>query len=124
MQRAYPTAIPLTWGGTMAAVSSTDGDEPDGLSLGARLVRWWHRAQPHDPAERLELLRSVAGQPVILFGPAGRFGARRRTGRLNASRLEAGMVAVEGPLGEGQEWILLHDILYVETADHVRHGPY
>jgi hypothetical protein len=70
------------------------------------------------------LLQSRGGQHVVVFGPAGRTGAPRRSGRLNITRLADGLVALGGPDGEAEEWIRSKDILYVETDDGLRHGPY
>ena len=74
--------------------------------------------------ERDAVLQSLGGEHVVIFGPAGRSGAQRRTGRLRVDHLAEGMVALAGPHGEGEEWIGVRDILYVEEDDGGRHGPY
>ena len=100
-------------------------DEPNDLSLGQRLVRWWRKAQPRPRAERDAVLGSLAGQYVTLVCRPGRFSRpARMSGRLGVTHLGKGLVSVAGPHGEGEEWVLTHGIWFVETSDGTRHGPY
>jgi hypothetical protein len=81
------------------------------------------RAHIKPAPDRDALLASLSGKYVVIFPKSKRWWSPK-SGNLKVDQLSEGLVAVAGPRGEAEEWIVVGDILYVKTDDGVRHGPY
>jgi hypothetical protein len=92
-----------------------------------RLASWWRRAQPRPRNELVALLGSFEGRRVVLVlkvhGEVST-DARRKSGLLDLADLPNGLVTVTGDRDAAREWFLVSAILYVETEDGRRFGPF
>ena len=101
--------------------------DDDDSSLAKRVPAWWRHALARPKDELLELLTSFEGQRVVLVLNMYRDSSgyrHRKSGILDLSDLPKGLVSVAGEGGVGREWVLISAILYVETEEGRRFGPF